>query len=82
VQLYINGNPSGTTSASGTIKYADGWLDQPLRMGYERPGLTRYFHGLIDKVRIWDIALTEIQLGPVIVAPDIKPQSCPNPINV
>jgi hypothetical protein len=37
--------------------------------------------GLIDEVRIWDIALTEDQLGSVIVAMDVKPNSCPNPLN-
>ena len=41
-----------------------------------------YFNRLIDEVRIWDTALTEEQLGSVIVAMDIKPQSCPNPLNV
>jgi hypothetical protein len=82
VRLYINGEPSGVTFATGSIKYAGSWSNQPLRMGYERPGLTRYFHGIIDEVRIWDIALTEFQLVPVIVAMDIKPGSCPNPLNV
>ena len=45
-------------------------------------GSERFFNGAIDEVRIWDIALAEDQLGSVIVAMDIKPQSCPNPLNV
>jgi T5SS/PEP-CTERM-associated repeat protein len=46
------------------------------------------FDGLIDDVRIYDRALTEAEImelyhvGIVDVALDIKPGSCPNPVNV
>jgi len=45
-------------------------------------GSQRFFNGLIDEVRIWGTALTAEQIGSIIVTMDIKPQSCPNPLNV
>lgn len=41
-----------------------------------------YFKGILDEVHIWKTALTIDQLGSVILDMDIKPQSCPNPLNV
>ena len=83
VRLFVDGSQVGTgTSATPTIAYDGGNLYIGYYGPYTHPTLTTYFPGLIDEVRIWDIALTDFQLDPVIVAMDIKPQSCPNPINV
>jgi len=53
-------------------------------------GISQYFNGVIDEVLIYDRALSyaEIRLlydrcaPPVPVFVDIKPQSCPNPLNI
>jgi hypothetical protein len=61
--------------------------DAPLMFGVHPAYMTHgwvpgYFKGILDEVRIWNIALTEFRLDQVDVAMDIKPGSCPNPLNV
>jgi hypothetical protein len=80
VKIYVDGTLEGTTVVLG-----DGEID----IGSEALGIGRNpeaniygYKGFIDEVRIWNTALTEEQLGSVIVAIDIKPGSCPNPLNV
>lgn len=78
VKLYENGVNVYSTSVTGTGQTSN-WH---LGIGYEPYNpvtYPRYFDGLIDEVRIWDTALTKF---PVAVAIDIKPGSCPNPLNV
>jgi len=81
ITLYLDGTAVASESVSGTIST----YDTVLQIG-AYPNLSKTstycFKGLIDEVRIWNTALTEDQLGSVIVAMDIKPQSCPNPLNV
>jgi len=84
VMLYVDGDEVGTAaSLDGTYSTPDkatfvGKINTlPNYQAYIYP-----FKGFIDEVRIWDIALTEFQLDPVTVAIDIKPGSCPNPLNV
>ena len=80
ITLYLDGTDVASKSVSGTIST----YDTVLQIG-AYPNLSKTstycFKGIIDEVRIWDIALTEDQLGSVIVAMDIKPNSCPNPLN-
>ena len=84
VRLYVDGAEVGTAaSLDGT--YSDPGKDTFVGKINTLSNYQAYiypFQGLIDEVRIWDIALTEFQLVPVIVAIDIKPGSCPNPLNV
>ena len=80
VKIYVDNVLEGTTSVS-----ADGDIDigtQALGIGRNPEANSYGYEGLIDEVRIWNTALTIGQLGSVIVAMDIKPQSCPNPLNV
>jgi len=84
VRLYVDGAEVGTAaSLNGTYSTPDkatfvGKINTlPNYQAYIYP-----FKGFIDEVRIWDIALTEFKLVPVSVAIDIKPGSCPNPLNV
>ena len=79
MNIYIDGVKDANEFSStififtGTAKLMFGVHPAYMTHGWV-PG---YFKGILDEVRIWDIALTEFQ-----VAMDIKPQSCPNPINV
>jgi len=79
VEIYLDGSNMLSTPAShsGDI---DINIGEGIVIGMRNNDC--FFNGLIDEVRIWNIALTEFQLDPVDVAIDIKPGSCPNPLNV
>ena len=82
-RLYVNGNlEAGPTTLVAPMTSSS----VPLRIGASGKSspypICCAFKGLVDEVRIWDIALTGFQLEPVPVAMDIKPGSCPNPLNV
>jgi hypothetical protein len=59
VNFYVDGAPAGTVPQSGTFGLIN---DEPVRIGTRKDGWS-YFNGLIDDVRIYDIALSaeEIQ---------------------
>jgi hypothetical protein len=84
VRLYVDGAEVGTpASLDGT--YSDPGKDTFVGKINTLSNYQAYiypFQGLIDEVCIWDISLTDFQLEPVPVAMDIKPGSCPNPLNV
>jgi len=78
VDIYLDGSNALSTSATHV-----GDIDtntEDIVIGMRKNDC--FFDGLIDEVRIWNIARTEFQLEPVVVAIDIKPGSCPNPLNV
>jgi len=63
---------------------------QPLYIGYHKDEEDGFFDGIIDEVALWQRALSAEEVGqlyqqgmapPVQVAVDIKPGSCPNPLN-
>ncbi|GAH42368.1 unnamed protein product, partial [marine sediment metagenome] len=82
-KIYINGLAQTTTfTANGyaigfMIEYTAGGFFIGMQHGQNYP-----LDGTIDEVRIWNTALTEFRLDQVAVAMDIKPGSCPNPLNV
>ena len=82
LKTYVNGQLDRFALVTGSI---DSTI-KPLDIGRCGPedssGEGWYTNGIIDEVRIWNTALTEDPLGSFIVAMDIKPQSCPNPLNV
>lgn len=78
--LYIDGDYDSSVLAEGTIKWTGTIPNLYIGSTYTAGGAK--FNGTIDEVRIWNTALTIEQLGSVIVAMDIKPESCPNPLNV
>ena len=82
VQIYVDGIAETMGSTHNSL--TDSILNDLSLQISGREGSNYAFSGLIDEVRIWDKALTIEQLGSgsVIVAMDIKPQSCPNPLNV
>lgn len=81
LKAYYNNVEQLVTGGTGTI--VSPATSGPAKPNYIGVGYyTAYMNGIIDEVRIWDIALTEFQLDPVDVAMDIKPGSCPNPLNV
>jgi hypothetical protein len=59
MKLYLNGGLITTTDVSGTFSPSTGGL---MNIG-ENPFWTgRYFQGILDEVRIWDVARTENQI--------------------
>ena len=82
--LYVNGSLYISTILAGAPSLVP--TTSPLRVGYDSMAAQYPFQGTIDEVRIWDGALTadEIAYNYVLgdVPIDIKPQSCPNPLNV
>jgi len=81
LKAYYNNVEQLVTGGTGTI--VSPATSSPAKPNYIGVGYyTAYMNGTIDEVRIWDIALTKFQLNPVDVAIDIKPGSCPNPLNV
>src|SRR5687768_2705710 len=59
IGLYIDGLPVATKSASAS---PDSGGEEPIRMGADSQGLTNYFIGNVDEVRIWNNALTPQQV--------------------
>ena len=57
VRFYVNGNLTGTTTKTGTISSSTG----ALTIGSD-PFYGQYFAGLIDEIRVYNIALTQAQI--------------------
>ena len=53
VKFYLNGEEDGSGSFAGPLLVND----EPLHIGVDFPGGDEYWHGMIDEVRIWNIAL-------------------------
>ncbi|MEZ0071726.1 LamG-like jellyroll fold domain-containing protein [Planotetraspora sp. GP83] len=64
VKTYVNGSPVATTSVSG----ANDTSTSPLRIGADTVAGT-YFSGLIDEVRVYNIALTQAQVQSDMTTP-------------
>jgi len=64
VRLYVNGVEASSQRASGTIRSTA----DPLWIGGNRP-YGEYFNGVIDDVRIYDRALSPVEVRDVMYAP-------------
>ena len=53
IRFYLNGEEDGNHSYAGPLPLND----EPLYIGVDFPGGDEYWHGMIDEVRIWNIAL-------------------------
>ncbi len=58
VNLYLNGNPAGTDTESGSLT-----TNAPLYIGYAPKDTTPFFNGMISNVQIYSSALTQNQIG-------------------
>ena len=59
-KIYINGNLEAISTAnSGPIAYADSWLSIG---SYKDDNENNHFNGIIDEVRIWNIARSEAEI--------------------
>lgn len=58
LNFYLDGHPDGTHPFAGTLCPND----QPLNIGADFPGGNEFWHGAIDELRIWNIALSDIQV--------------------
>jgi hypothetical protein len=75
--LYVDGNLVGTNPNMETRNSVGGdvFIGVAMRSDYGSEDFQDFFHGIIDEVKIWSKAPS------VEVYMDIKPGSCPNPIN-
>ncbi len=83
--LYVNGSLDMTHTYSYNFVPNNGGL----YIGNDTDGDSEFFNGMIDDIRIYNRALTEVEIGALYregcaasVALDIKPGSCPNPVNL
>ena len=60
VTLYLDGLPVGTRIASGI---PDSGGEEPMRMGANSDGLSNFFVGDVDEIRVWNAALTAQQVA-------------------
>ena len=60
VTLYLDGLPVGTRIASGI---PDSGGEEPIRMGANSDGLSNFFVGNVDEIRVWNAALTAQQVA-------------------
>jgi len=58
LQLFVDGNPAGSTPASGSLS-ATGAV---ANLGYLGGGNPGYFPGVMDELRIWNVARTQAQI--------------------
>ena len=58
VTFYLNGQQDGSFPVSGPLCTND----EPLYIGVDFPLTTEYWHGGIDELRIWNLALSETQI--------------------
>ena len=58
LRFYLDGHPDGSHSLPGTLCTND----QPLNIGADFPGGNEFWHGAIDELRIWNIALTDSEV--------------------
>src|SRR4026207_2518322 len=60
ITLYLDGLPVGTRIASGI---PDSGGEEPIRMGANSDGLSNFFVGNVDEIRVWNAALTAQQVA-------------------
>ncbi len=83
-KIYLDGLLENSKATSGSIHTSS----KPLTIGHHRVKSQRYFKGLIDDVMIFNRAISEEEVQQLYqgsytpVGLDIKPGSCPNPVNV
>ena len=80
LRLYVNGNLTGTTAKTGAITASTA----ALTIGSD-PFYGQYFAGLIDEIRIYNIALTQAQIQTDMAAalggPDAQAPSAPGTLS-
>ncbi len=72
--LYVNGKQEGTGNLSGVNTVTTG---TQLRIGQRVPGGSIPFKGIIDEVRVWDVARTASE-----ITDNYKKELCPNEPNM
>jgi len=88
--LYINGVLDTTGATAGVVTGKSSKVLIGTHEVYDKGVWTKYghFNGIIDDVRIYDRALSAQEVeqlyeeGMLVVAVDIKPGRCPNPLNL
>lgn len=89
ISLYLDGSLVDKRALTGSGITAKGFPMYIGRHKHDTTGLWYYFKGMIDEVRIYNRALSESEIEELALGDfqvdvdiDIKPGSCPNPLNV
>jgi len=61
INVYVNGNLEGNTLYTGSISTSTGLNPEIGDLAYSVGG-TRLFKGQIDEVRVWEIALSKVEI--------------------
>ena len=69
ITFYLNGTPDGSHAVTGPLCTND----QPLYIGVDFPLTTEYWHGAIDELRIWNVALAESQIRATMIGIQASP---------
>jgi len=70
--IYVDGQPVGQSNATGSADI----VDATISIGSD--GLSEFWYGLLDEVRIWNIARTQEEIQAAMNQPLENPQSIPN----
>lgn len=62
INFYVNGRFDGSGAVQGPLCTND----QPLYIGVDFPLTTEYWYGAIDELKIWNISLSQSQIGEVM----------------
>ncbi len=62
MKIYINGQPAGSLSFAGTIAVSSGIKPRIGALADTTWGMSRYFSGMIDEVRVWNRALAQNEI--------------------
>jgi len=71
IQLYVDGSLDTTTVATGSSSAAVNTTTTNVLIGYDLTGISRYFSGLIDDVRIYTTNLGLAAIQAIALAPGI-----------
>ena len=58
IRFYTDGRPDGSSAVRGPLCIND----KPLYIGVDFPLTTEYWHGAIDELQLWNVALSDIQI--------------------
>jgi hypothetical protein len=79
LKLYVDG--ALQTTATATVTQSIGLSTQAFYIGTEIPAVGHWFNGMIDDLRLYDHALSEMEIADAMkgIGPNLMAASTPNP---